>query len=182
MRIARIAVIAVLLLGLAGASAAENGTLKGYMFGDYYWVVSADDAAKAPEKQNAFQFRRVYFTYDKGIAEDCRPILGDEDWLVVGVRGHVYEIAFGQDHRRPRHGRAAARRAEGRRGDRAIGATPCPPSRGYRLATGAARSRFPVFRSDLSCLGAGRLRPLRARRPGASRTGPASRHRRDDRS
>ena len=70
MRIDRAAITIVLLLGLVGASLAENGTLKGIMFGDYYYVVSADSNAAASEKQNAFQFRRLYFTYDKNIAED----------------------------------------------------------------------------------------------------------------
>jgi hypothetical protein len=56
--------------GTVGAAHSEPGTLKGYMFGDYYYVVSADDAeAKYPEKQNAFQFRRIYFTYNRAIAE-----------------------------------------------------------------------------------------------------------------
>lgn len=61
-------------LGLAllpSILSADEGKISGYMFGDYYWVVSADDAeAKMPQKQNAFQFRRIYLTYDKGIAED----------------------------------------------------------------------------------------------------------------
>ncbi|MDA0746447.1 MAG: hypothetical protein O2954_08000 [bacterium] len=55
----------MVLLGLAlvftwgtGAGAAEN-SLKGYMFGDYYYVASG-----ANKKQNGFQFRRIYVTYD----------------------------------------------------------------------------------------------------------------------
>ena len=57
----------VLLTALACAAGAGEGKIKGYMFGDYYYVVAADDAVGTPEKQNAFQFRRVYFTYDKEI-------------------------------------------------------------------------------------------------------------------
>ncbi|MFH1566543.1 MAG: hypothetical protein ABIL09_00985 [Gemmatimonadota bacterium] len=58
------------LLLAAGAAAADGGTIKGYMFGDYYYVASADAGdARYPEKQNAFQFRRVYFTYDRGLSE-----------------------------------------------------------------------------------------------------------------
>jgi len=62
--------LCVLLLatGLAGA---DTGTLKGYMYGDYYYVVAADDGeAEYPEKQNAFQYRRVYFTYNRDLAGD----------------------------------------------------------------------------------------------------------------
>jgi hypothetical protein len=41
-----------------GAEGAE-GKLKGYMFGDYYYIASGPD-----KKENGFQFRRVYLTYD----------------------------------------------------------------------------------------------------------------------
>ena len=59
------------LMLAAGAANAEAGKLKGYMFGDYYYVASADDGdAKYPEKQNAFQFRRIYFTYNRNLADD----------------------------------------------------------------------------------------------------------------
>ncbi len=37
---------------------------------DYYAVLAADDGAtKLPEKRNAFPFRRIYFTYDKKLAD-----------------------------------------------------------------------------------------------------------------
>lgn len=53
------------------AANAEDGKIKGYMFGDYYAVLAADDAeSKLPEKRNAFQFRRIYFTYEKSLADD----------------------------------------------------------------------------------------------------------------
>ena len=68
MRLFKIILTGILLTGLACAAGAGEGKIKGYMFGDYYYVVSADDGeTKMPEKQNAFQFRRVYFTYDKDI-------------------------------------------------------------------------------------------------------------------
>lgn len=38
---------------------AAEGKISGYMFGDYYYNVSGP-----AEKQNGFQFRRIYFTYD----------------------------------------------------------------------------------------------------------------------
>jgi hypothetical protein len=61
---------AVLLLAVAIPVAhAANGKVSGYMFGDYYYVAAADDAATLSEKQNAFQLRRVYFTYDQEIDE-----------------------------------------------------------------------------------------------------------------
>jgi len=60
----------LLLTGVATAKA-QDGKIKGYMFGDYYAVLAADDAeAKLPEKRNAFQFRRIYLTYEKTLAED----------------------------------------------------------------------------------------------------------------
>lgn len=58
------------MLLAAGAVGADQGTLKGYMFGDYYYVVSADDGeADHPEKQNAFRYRRIYFTYNRDLAD-----------------------------------------------------------------------------------------------------------------
>ena len=58
------------LTGVATAKA-QDGKIKGYMFGDYYAVLAADDAeAKLPEKRNAFQFRRIYLTYEKTLAEN----------------------------------------------------------------------------------------------------------------
>jgi len=54
----------------ASAVLAGEGKIKGYMFGDYYYVASADEGeGKYSEKQNAFQLRRIYFTYEKEIAE-----------------------------------------------------------------------------------------------------------------
>ena len=63
--------LGVLILGWVFAAQAEGGKIKGYMFGDYYYVLAADEAdAKQPHKRNAFQFRRLYFTYQKDIAAD----------------------------------------------------------------------------------------------------------------
>ena len=45
--------------GLAAQANAAEGKIGGYMFGDYFYNVSGP-----AEKQNGFQFRRVYFTYD----------------------------------------------------------------------------------------------------------------------
>ncbi|NKB65720.1 MAG: hypothetical protein GKR89_01545 [Candidatus Latescibacteria bacterium] len=60
---------AALALGWTTAQAGE-GKVKGYMFGDYYTVLSADEGeGKLPEKQNAFQMRRIYLTYEKDIDE-----------------------------------------------------------------------------------------------------------------
>ena len=50
-------------------AADDGGKVSGYMFGDYYYVAAADDAAATPEKRNAFQFRRIYATYDRGLSE-----------------------------------------------------------------------------------------------------------------
>jgi hypothetical protein len=60
---------ALLFAAVASPALAADGKISGYMFGDYYYVAAADDAAKLPEKQNAFQLRRVYFNYDKEIDE-----------------------------------------------------------------------------------------------------------------
>ncbi len=45
--------------GLAEPAEGAEGKLKGYMFGDYYYIASG-----AREKQNGFQFRRIYLTCD----------------------------------------------------------------------------------------------------------------------
>ncbi len=64
------AVFCLVATSVTGADAA-GAKIKGYMFGDYYYVAAADDGeTKFPEKQNAFQLRRLYFTYDKDIAAD----------------------------------------------------------------------------------------------------------------
>ena len=62
---------AALICTAAAVVDAAEGKIKGYMVGDYYAVLGADDGeAKLPEKRNAFQFRRIYFTYEKGLNDD----------------------------------------------------------------------------------------------------------------
>ncbi len=45
--------------GLAELAEGAEGKLKGQMFGDYYYIASG-----ANEKENGFQIRRIYLTYD----------------------------------------------------------------------------------------------------------------------
>ena len=60
-----------LMLGWTFAAQAQEGKIKGLMFGDYYYVLAADEAdTKQPLKRNAFRFRRLYFTYQKDVATD----------------------------------------------------------------------------------------------------------------
>ena len=72
---------ALILVFLASAVGAGEGKISGYAFGDYYYVIAADDNVTksafggsmpkdAGEKQNGIQFRRIYFTYDKDIADE----------------------------------------------------------------------------------------------------------------
>ena len=80
--------LGVLILGWVFAARAEGGKLKGYMFGDYYYVLAADEAdVKQPHKRNAFRFRRVYFTYQKDIATD----------FAVRFRLEAKDAGFGED-------------------------------------------------------------------------------------
>ncbi|HAA78471.1 TPA: hypothetical protein DCE37_25505 [Candidatus Latescibacteria bacterium] len=51
--------IVLLTLAFAGTGKADV-KMKGYAFGDYYYVASG-----ASEEQNGFQFRRIYLTFDK---------------------------------------------------------------------------------------------------------------------
>ena len=62
----KVTLIAVLLFCLVSAARAGEGKIKGVMFGDYYYVLAPDEDSK----RNAFQFRRLYFTYQKDIAPD----------------------------------------------------------------------------------------------------------------
>ena len=56
---------------LSGITAWGEGKIKGYMVGDYYFVAAADKGEKKlPQNRNAFQFRRIYFTYEKSISTD----------------------------------------------------------------------------------------------------------------
>ena len=53
----------------ADLGAASEGKISGYMFGDYYRVLSSDDKA-GTKNRNAFEFRRIYFTYDSKIDDE----------------------------------------------------------------------------------------------------------------
>ena len=52
--------VGVSALLLSGQSDADQPTIKGYMFGDYYYIASGAD-----KEQNGFQIRRIYLTLDK---------------------------------------------------------------------------------------------------------------------
>ena len=54
------------LIGSTGAFG--QGKIKGYMFGDYYYVLKNHD--RSIEESNGFWFRRIYFTYDHKISDE----------------------------------------------------------------------------------------------------------------
>lgn len=58
--------VVTLVLSWVFAVQAGEGQIKGVMFGDYYYVLADDEVFK----RNAFQFRRLYFTYQRDIATD----------------------------------------------------------------------------------------------------------------
>ncbi len=60
-------IFSTLLLTVTGAFAGE-GKLKGYMFGDYYYVAKNHDSEL--EDKNGFWFRRIYFTYDNKLSDE----------------------------------------------------------------------------------------------------------------
>lgn len=74
--------IAALLCCLATAVQAEAGTIQGVMFGEYYYVLDAEQTAK----RNAFRFRRLYFTYQEDIATD----------FAIRFRLEAKDAGFGQ--------------------------------------------------------------------------------------
>ena len=57
------------VLLMAGYSFAGEGKVSGYMFGDYYYVLANHDKDLEDKDMNGFQFRRIYFAYDKAITE-----------------------------------------------------------------------------------------------------------------
>jgi len=61
--------ISLLMALNANPGAAHEGKISGYMFGDYYSVLSSDDDAGA-KNRNAFEIRRIYFTYNRKIGDD----------------------------------------------------------------------------------------------------------------
>jgi hypothetical protein len=56
-----------LLLSSSSVLWAAEGKISGYFFGDYYYVLKSHDAGL--EDRNGFQYRRVYFNYDKDLSE-----------------------------------------------------------------------------------------------------------------
>ena len=66
----RLVLLAVLLLGVLvpGLAWSENGKLSGYYIGDYYNLLQSHNPDL--EGRHGFQYRRIYFQYDKGLAGD----------------------------------------------------------------------------------------------------------------
>ncbi len=60
--------ILLLLFSCYAVSWADEGKISGYFFGDYYYVAKSHN--EALENRNGFQFRRIYFTYDRGLSEE----------------------------------------------------------------------------------------------------------------
>ena len=78
----------VLILGWIFAAQAQEVKVKGLMFGDYYYVLAADEAdTKQPAKRNAFRFRRLYLTYQSNIATD----------FAIRFRLEAKDAGFAQD-------------------------------------------------------------------------------------
>ncbi len=57
------------VLLMAGYSFAGEGKVSGYMFGDYYYILANHNQELEDKDMNGFQFRRIYFAYDKAITE-----------------------------------------------------------------------------------------------------------------
>ena len=56
-----------LLLSSPAVLWGDAGKISGYFFGDYYYVLKSHNAEL--EERNGFQFRRVYFDYDKNLSD-----------------------------------------------------------------------------------------------------------------
>ena len=56
-----------LLLGSPSVLWGDAGKISGYFFGDYYYVLKSHNAEL--EERNGFQYRRIYFNYDKGLSD-----------------------------------------------------------------------------------------------------------------
>ena len=56
-----------LLLGSPSVLWGSEGKISGYFFGDYYYVLKSHNAEL--EERNGFQYRRVYFNYDRGLSD-----------------------------------------------------------------------------------------------------------------
>ena len=60
--------ISIFLSFIPFSSLYTQGKFSGYMFGDYYYILSHNDTIL--EGQNGFWFRRIYFTYDYKISDE----------------------------------------------------------------------------------------------------------------
>ena len=60
-----LAILLISNLSFAGVS-----TIKGYMFGDYFYTIANDE--KSEEDYNGFQFRRIYFTFENTLNPDIK--------------------------------------------------------------------------------------------------------------
>ena len=56
----------LLLLGWHSGARADN--ISGYFFGDYYYAAKSHDSAL--KNRSGFQYRRIYFTYDKAMSDE----------------------------------------------------------------------------------------------------------------
>lgn len=56
-----------LLLSSPAVLWGNEGKIRGYFFGDYYYVLKSHDAGL--KNRNGFQYRRVYLTYDKELSD-----------------------------------------------------------------------------------------------------------------
>ncbi len=81
MKIGQTILTLLILFATAIAQDKPADKFSGYMFGDYYWVVSHHKPDI--ENSNGFWFRRIYFTYDHRIS----PSLSTRLRLEMGSRG-----------------------------------------------------------------------------------------------
>ncbi len=72
-----LSVMLFVMLFMGVVNAQNAGTISGYMFGDYSYNIAHDTstslpkaALAGPKDMNAFQFRRIYFTYDNKISDN----------------------------------------------------------------------------------------------------------------
>ena len=57
------------VLLMASYSLAGEGRISGHMSGDYYYILANHNQELEDKDMNGFQFRRIYFAYDKAITE-----------------------------------------------------------------------------------------------------------------
>ena len=94
--------VTLLCMGISSLGAQE-GRISGYVFGDYFYEFSHPDSATEVLDRNAFQFRRVYITYDRNLSETFAvrlrlemnsPDFGKSDPLVPYVK-HAFLAWYG---------------------------------------------------------------------------------------